>query len=274
MTPPVRQLALQYPTSPLNSGPFLIYLTARSPERGQEALNTLTSDPQFKDAGVLSQHGGDTTIKYHAVDIDQTKSVQDFRDFLQKEHSDGIDILINNAGIAMEGFDAGVVKKTLQTNYFGTLEICQSLLPLIREGGRLVNVSSMSGKLNKYSDEIREAFLAAAKKDVPAVTAIMQQFQKAVEAGQEKEEGFPSIAYGVSKAGETAYTKALALEGSWRKKNILINACCPGYVNTDMTKGRGRKTPDQGAQTPVMLALQDIGGKTGEFWQHEEVIEW
>ncbi|EME41145.1 hypothetical protein DOTSEDRAFT_134932 [Dothistroma septosporum NZE10] len=270
----VRQLALQYPTCPLSSGPFTIYLTARSPQRGQEAVSTLTSDPQLKKAGVLASDGGATTIKYHAVDIDQTKSIQDFRDYLKREHPDGIDILINNAGIALEGFDAGVVKQTLQTNYFGTLEVCQSLLPLIKENGRLVNVSSMSGKLNKYSDEIRNAFLSAAGKDVPAVTAIMQHFQKAVEAGKEKEEGFPSIAYGVSKAGETAYTKALAIEPSWKAKGILINACCPGYVNTDMTKGRGRKTPDQGAQTPVMLALQDIGGKTGEFWQHEEVIEW
>jgi carbonyl reductase 1 len=46
------------------------------------------------------------------------------------------------------------------------------------------------------------------------------------------------------------------------------------YVNTDMTKGRGTKTTDQGAKTPVMLALKDIGGRTGEFWQSEKVIEW
>jgi carbonyl reductase 1 len=40
-----------------------------------------------------------------------------------------------------------------------------------------------------------------------------------------------------------------------------------------MTKGRGFKTPDQGAQTPVMLALEDIGGKTGLFWRDEELID-
>ena len=37
--------------------------------------------------------------------------------------------------------------------------------------------------------------------------------------------------------------------------SVLVNACCPGYVNTDMTKGNGAKTVDQGAKTPVMLAL-------------------
>lgn len=46
------------------------------------------------------------------------------------------------------------------------------------------------------------------------------------------------------------------------------------YVNTDMTKGRGTKTPDQGAKTPVMLALDDIGGRTGDFWRDERVSQW
>lgn len=177
-------------------------------------------------------------------------------------------------GIAMNGFDSSIVKETLQTNYYGTLEATRELLPLIRNGGRLVNVSSMSGKLNKYSEEIRNAFLQAAKGDVPAVTAIMEKFHSAVEEGREKEAGFPSAAYAVSKAGETAFTKAIAMEEEKRGRDILVNACCPGFVNTDMTKGRGTKTTDGGARTPVMLALQDIGGRTGEFWQSEQIIEW
>ena len=39
-----------------------------------------------------------------------------------------------------------------------------------------------------------------------------------------------------------------------------------------MTRGGGSKSPDQGAQTPVMLALADLGGKTGLFWKDEKVI--
>ncbi|KAK3724065.1 hypothetical protein LTR37_001187 [Vermiconidia calcicola] len=270
----VRQLALTYPKSPLRSGPLLIYLTARSPERGSEALKTLSQDPQLKEAKVLIEDGGDTTIKYSELDISQTKSIQQFRDFLKKEHPDGIDIVINNAGVAMQGFDANVVKQTLETNYFGTLEATQDLLPLLRTGGRMVNVSSMAGKLNKYSDEIRNEFLQAAKTDVPAVTAIVEKFRSAVKEGREKEAGFPSAAYAFSKAGETAFTKVMAMEEAKRDRGVLLNACCPGYVKTDMTRGGGAKTPDEGAKTPVMLALQDIGGKTGEFWQNEKIIEW
>ena len=89
-----------------------------------------------------------------------------------------------------------------------------------------------------------------------------------------KAEGWPSAAYAVSKAGEIAFTKAIAVEAKKNGKNVLVNACCPGYVNTDMTKGNGVKTVDEGAKTPVMLALGEIGGKGGEFWQHEKIIEW
>ena len=270
----VRQLALQYPQSPFQSGSFLIYLTARSAERGAAAVKELNNDPQLKQAKVLAEDGGNTTITYHPLDISQTKSIQDFRDYLKKEHPDGVDMVINNAGIALNGFDSNVVKETLQTNYYGSLEATQDFLPLIRDGGRLVNVCSMAGKLHRYSDEIRTAFLEASKKDIPAVTAIMQQFQQAVDDGREKEAGFPSAAYAVSKAGEIAATKVIAEEERQRGRNVLVNACCPGYVKTDMTKGGGRKTVDEGAQTPVMLALHDIGNKSGEFWQHEDVIDW
>ena len=39
--------------------------------------------------------------------------------------------------------DINVVEGTLKSNYYGTLEASQALLPLIKDGGRLVNVSSM-----------------------------------------------------------------------------------------------------------------------------------
>ncbi|TIA11072.1 NAD(P)-binding protein [Aureobasidium pullulans] len=270
----VRNLALTYPSSPLRSGPLLIYLCARSASRGAEAVKTLQNDPQLKQAKVLAEDGGDTTITFHEFDVSDKSSIHAFRDFLQKEHPDGIDVLINNAGIAMEGFDSNVVKQTLATNYYGTLEATQSILPLIRDGGRLVNVSSMAGKLNKYTPELRDAFTSASQSGVPDCTALMQDFTSAVEAGKEKEQGWPSAAYAVSKAGTTAFTKAIAAEEDKKGRGVLVNACCPGYVNTDMTKGNGVKTPDQGAKTPVMLGLEDFGGSSGGFWQSEKIIEW
>jgi carbonyl reductase 1 len=130
----------------------------------------------------------------------------------------------------------------------------------------------MSGKLNKYSDAIRSRFLNA--KSVDEITALMEDFKSAVKTKNEKEQGWPSAAYAVSKAGMIGMTKAIAFEEHRRGGKRLINACCPGYVDTDMTKHRGYKTPDQGAQTPVMLAIGIIEGKSGDFWQNEKVIEW
>ena len=51
----------------------------------------MRNDPQLKTAKALSADGGLTDIKYHALDIADTKSIKDFASFLGKEHLDGID---------------------------------------------------------------------------------------------------------------------------------------------------------------------------------------
>lgn len=174
------------------------------------------------------------------------------------------------------GSDSHVVDTTLKCNYYGTLLATTSILPHIRAGGRLVNVSSMAGKLNKYSDTITQRFRSA--RSASDVTKLMQEFSTAVHEGRQREVGWPSVGYATSKAGVTGMTIAVAREaargGLGAKEGVLINCCCPGYVKTDMTRGGGAKSPNQGAQMPVMLALNDIGGTTGEFWEHREVSRW
>lgn len=183
----------------------------------------------------------------------------------------------------MDGFNMDVVRTTLRCNYHGTLECTRAFIPLLRPpseggggGGRIVNVASTAGLLNgKFAPAVRDRFLRA--RSVDDVTALMDDFTAAVERGREKEEGWPSAAYAVSKAGTIGFTLQIAAElkraGPVGDK-VLVNCCCPGWVVTDMTKGKGHKTPDQGAQTPVMLAIGDIGGKSGAFWQGEREISW
>jgi carbonyl reductase 1 len=271
----VRQLALQYPRSPFSSNgsiPLLIYLTARNESRGREALQKIFADPKLKEAKALQGDGGLTTIQYLPLDIDSEKSINEFASQIKVLHPEGIDILINNAGIALDGFDAPMVKKTLHCNYYGTMQAMQQLLPHIRDGGRLVNVASMAGRLTtKYSDAITERFQSS--KTPGDVTALMEDFTKAVESNS-YQGSWPASAYAVSKAGVIGMTRAIALQNAKSGSKVLINSCCPGYVNTDMTKGRGPRTPDQGAQTPVMLAIADIKGANGEFWQNEGAVEW
>ena len=67
-------------------------------------MKNLADDPQLTKAKALSAQGGLSDIAFHELDISQTKSVQDFRDFLKEKHPEGLDFLINNAGIAMDGF--------------------------------------------------------------------------------------------------------------------------------------------------------------------------
>ena len=100
----VRNLALQYPSSAFNNGPLLIYLTARDQKRGEDAVATLQQDAQLNKAKALAEHGGLSTIKYHGMDISKLRSIKDMASFLKKQHPNGIDIVVNNAGIAMDGF--------------------------------------------------------------------------------------------------------------------------------------------------------------------------
>lgn len=100
----VRNLALQYPSSALNNGPLLIYLCARDKGRGEDAVKSLDNDAQLKTAKALTKDGGLTTVMYHGLDISKTKSILDFAGFLEREHPEGIDMVVNNAGIAMNGF--------------------------------------------------------------------------------------------------------------------------------------------------------------------------
>ncbi|KAF6812092.1 carbonyl reductase [Colletotrichum sojae] len=268
----VRQLALQYPKSHLNNGSLLIYLTARDKSRGEQALAGMQDDAYLKKAKALSAHGGLTEVKYHQLDISDSKSIADLAAFLKKEHPDGVDFVINNAGIAMQGFDSNVVKNTLGCNYYGTLEATRAWIPVLKRDGRIVNVASVSGSLGKYSPEIRERFQSA--RVVEDVTKLMEEFTAAVEKGTHEKEGWPSAAYAVSKAGEIGMTRAIARELREKGSEMLVNSCHPGYVVTDMTRGGGNKTPDQGAQTPVHLALADIKGATGEYWSDEEIVKW
>ncbi|KAI9866225.1 MAG: hypothetical protein M1823_009175, partial [Watsoniomyces obsoletus] len=149
-------------------------------------------------ASALRADGGLTNVKYLQLDIEDQDSIKAFATKLKESHADGIDFLINNAGIAMQGFDASVVKTTLHCNYFGTLAATQLLLPHIKDGGRIVNVASTVGRLSsKYSSTIKSRFLEA--KSHEEITALMQEFTSAVEKNSYKAD-WPGAAYAVSKA--------------------------------------------------------------------------
>ncbi|KAI9655009.1 MAG: hypothetical protein M1831_004968 [Alyxoria varia] len=273
----VRNLALRYPHSKLNDGNlFRIYMTARDVRRGIEARNGLAGDKDLRKIDALHENDkGFLEPQYLPLDLQSFDSISAFVNYLNREHPDGIDILVNNAGIAIEtvkGFSLATVDQTLATNYYGTLKMTEELLPIVaKKQGRIVNISSMLGKLQKYPASIAARFREA--KDVGEVTELVSEFRNAVAAGDYEEKGWPRSAYAVSKSAVTAISRILG-QKSFEEHGVLLNSCCPGYVQTEMTHGRGRKTPDQGARTPLKLAIEDIDQTSGKFWEHEEVSTW
>jgi NAD(P)-dependent dehydrogenase (short-subunit alcohol dehydrogenase family) len=61
-----------------------------------------------------------------------------------------VDILVNNAGVGggepIQGSDVGRWRRTIDTNITGTYLVTRGIVPLMREGGRIVNLSSVLGR--------------------------------------------------------------------------------------------------------------------------------
>ena len=78
-------------------------------------------------------------------------------------------------------------------------------------------------------------------------------------------------AYGVAKAALNALTRALVRD---LPEGVKINVCCPGWVATRMGGPTAPLTPEEGADTPVWLALLPEDGPTGGFFRRRQAIGW
>lgn len=78
-------------------------------------------------------------------------------------------------------------------------------------------------------------------------------------------------AYGVAKAALNALTRALVRD---LPAGVKVNACDPGWVKTRMGGDAAPLTPQEGADTPVWLALLPEDGPTGGFFRARRPIAW
>ncbi|OXB68625.1 hypothetical protein ASZ78_014272 [Callipepla squamata] len=209
-----------------------VYLTSRDPGRGQEAVAKLREEGLHP--------------LFHQLDIDDLQSIRALRDFLKEKYG-GLNVLINNAGIAFKG--------------------------------RVVNVSSMVSisALGNCSQELQKKFRSDTITEdelVELMTKFVQDTKKSVH----DKEGWPNTAYGVSKIGVTVLSRIQARILNEKRKgdHILLNACCPGWVRTDMAGPKATKSPEEGADTPVYLALlpSNADGPHGQFVSDRTVRTW
>lgn len=191
-------------------------------------------------------------VTYVKLDISDSEDIVTIKNYIESEYG-VLDILINNAAVFLDGEWFGnnvesvpmkILRDTFDINYFGTVELTQALLPLIKksDAGRIVNISSLSGSFGVHLDENHWLYQ------------------------------LKPYAYSASKTALNQFTVFLA--NALKETNIKVNAASPGWVQTSIGSDRAPLTPAQGAETGVALALIDQNGPTGTFSQAGEILPW
>ena len=136
-------------------------------------------------------------VDIYKADVSDSTQVADMLDNIKKDFG-GVDVLVNNAGIAQQALFTDITDEMWQrmigTNLTGTFNCCRSVLPYMinQKNGVIINITSMWGQ----------------------VGASME------------------VHYSAAKAGVIGLTKALAKAVGL--SGFRVNAVSPGVVLTDM----------------------------------------
>lgn len=228
---------------------YRVFLASRDPGAGDQA------------AAELRREG--LEVESRALDVTERASIDGLVRSLGSVKEAPLDVLVNNAGIALDGFDANVVRRTLATNVQGPLDVTDALTPHLRQGARIVMVSSGLGVLEGLAPSARARFDPPKSRD--AILEATGDFLRAVERGTEAEEGWPRSAYRISKAALNALTRILADE--LRERDVLVNAVDPGWVRTRMGGPSASRSPEEGARGILWAATLPKDGPTGGFFR-------
>jgi NAD(P)-dependent dehydrogenase (short-subunit alcohol dehydrogenase family) len=216
-----------------------VLLAARDPEQGEAVA-----------ARLRSETGGRVT--FLPLDVASADSIASLAARLRREGI-GLDALVNNAGVYREG-----ARRTVETNFFGPLRVTEALLPILKDGATITNVTSDLGALGSLADA-RSRQLADPGLTRERLTALMEEGV----ATAAKDWG--TGAYGVSKAALNALTRILARELAPRR--IRVNATTPGWVRTDMGGRSAPRSVEEGAASVLFAVTLPEGGPTGKVFR-------
>ena len=241
---------------------FLL-LGSRDSKKGQQALNSLLDiQPEWKDRLDLIQ-----------IDVEQDLSVNSAAEEVVTKFGrtpSPLYAIVNNAGI---GDSMLGLNKVLQVNTFGPKRVCDAFVPLLNPSiGRVVNVTSASGPLY-LAGSSNETKNLLTNPDVSwtQIENFMSECLK-LESERTTDWGSDWSAYGISKACTNAYSIYLAK----KNPNLTINACTPGFIETDLTRplaesnGKtpaemGMKSPEEGVSASVFLLMGNPSG-SGHYY--------
>ncbi len=151
-----------------------------------------------------------------------------------------IDVLINNAGVfkneTLQDMDLDTIRLQFEVNAITPLKITHALMPYLKEGSKVANVTSRMGSVE---DNGSGAYYG----------------------------------YRASKAALNAFGKSLAID--LKPKGVSVAMLHPGFVQTRMVGFNGDISPVQAATGIASrieeLTLQNSGG----FWHSNgEVLPW
>ena len=93
----------------------------------------------------------DEGLNAFILDLDDSSSIQKAVDWIKNETDEVVDVLVNNGAFgqpgAVEDLTRDVLKEQFETNVFGTQELTNLILPMMRKNrrGRVVYISSVLG---------------------------------------------------------------------------------------------------------------------------------
>ena len=252
-----------------HSNSTLVILGSRDPARGKAAIDSLVSE----------QQAWAERITLLALDVTSADSVANAADQVKAQfpaEQSPLYAVVNNAGIGLGSADPNPV---FDVNVSGIQRVCEAFVPLLDpERGRVVNITSAAGPkfVSECPEDLRH-FLTDSNMEWSSLNNRIKEYLDPANGGLPGHGLRNEDAYGLSKACANSLTLWLARENP----NLEINACTPGWIDTDLTRyhaeasGKsptelGMKSPSEGARSALYLLFETLEGN-GRYYGSDAV---